>query len=327
MPAETMITAPSAVHASKSDGTNLAYILSANFSGSTLLAMLLGSQPEAFTMGEMRVPTLQNPDTYCCSCGAQIKKCEFWIEVSKRMAKKGIAGFDIINPRLSIHDVESRYAARVLNAMPRGPVLESVRSVALSVSPAWSAHLRQVHSRNAGLVEVFQEMSGARIVVDSSKLALHLKFLLKSDRLKIKVLNLMRDGRAVVTSMLGHDFKRGSRAETIAAAAMEWRKTNEASESVINTMPASQSLNILYEELCRKPEDTLRVICKFLGMDTKQIVLDFRAKTQHVLGNDMRLKSGSDIRLDERWRKTLTPEDLAVFDGVAGEMNRKYGYA
>ena len=179
----------------------------------------------------------------------------------------------------------------------------------------------------AALVEVFQEISGARIVVDSSKLALHLKFLLKSDRLKIKVLNLVRDGRAVVTSMLGHDFKRGSRAETVAAAAMEWRRTNEASESVINTMPASHTLNIQYEELCRKPEDTLRGICKFLGMDTKQIVLDFRAKTLHVLGNDMRLKSGSDIRLDERWRKTLTPEDLAVFEEVAGEMNRKYGYA
>src|ERR1041385_5468497 len=87
---------------------NLAYILSANYSGSTLLAMLLGSQPEAFTMGEMRVPALQDPDSYCCSCGAQIKKCEFWIEVSRRMAQKGIAGFDIINPGLSIHDVESR---------------------------------------------------------------------------------------------------------------------------------------------------------------------------------------------------------------------------
>ena len=82
-----------------------------------------------------------------------------------------------------------------------------------------------------------------------------------------------------------------------------------------------------YEELCRQPEATLRGICKFLGMDTRQINLDFRAKTQHVLGNDMRLKSGSDIRLDERWRTTLTKDDLGVFDEVAGEMNRKYGYA
>ncbi len=119
-------------------GVNLAYILSANYSGSTLLAMLLGSQPEAFTMGEMRVPALQNPDTYRCSCGELIKQCGFWNEVSKRMAQKGIAGFTIVNPRLSIHDVESPYVTRLLNAMPRGPVLEGVRSAALSFSPAWS---------------------------------------------------------------------------------------------------------------------------------------------------------------------------------------------
>jgi len=319
-----VIAAPEKAKAS--GAVNLAYILSANYSGSTLLAMLLGSQPEAFTMGEMRVPALQNPDTYRCSCGELIKQCGFWNEVSKRMAKKGIAGFTIINPGLSIHDVDSRYVARVLNTMPRGPVLEGMRSVALALSPAWPAHLREVHQRNSALVEVFQEMSGARIVVDSSKLALHLKFLLKSDRLKIKSLNLVRDGRAVVTSMLGHGFQRGSRAETIAAAALDWRKTNEASECILATVPSSQWMQLQYEELCRKPEATLRRICEFLGMDTRQIVLDFRAKQQHVLGNDMRLKSGSDIRLDERWRTTLTKEDLAVFEEVGGAMNRKYGY-
>ena len=327
MPIETSTATIAPAERSQTAGVNLAYILSANFSGSTLLAMLLGAQPEAFTMGEMRVPALQNPDTYRCSCGELIKQCGFWNEVSKRMAQKGIAGFDITQPRLSIHDVESRYATRVLNAMPRGPVLEGVRSVALSFSPAWSAHLRDVHARNTALAEVFQDMSGARVVVDSSKLALHLKFLLKSDRLKIKALNLIRDGRAVVTSMLGHGFQRATRAETIAGAAMEWKRTNEASESVLSTLPASQSITFQYEELCRQPEATLRNICKFLGMDTRQINLDFRSKTQHVLGNDMRLKSGSDIRLDERWRTTLTKEDLAVFDQVAGEMNRKYGYA
>ena len=156
---------------------NLAYILSANFSGSTLLAMLLGAQSEAFTMGEMRVPALRNPDTYRCSCGEPIRKWAFWNEVSKRMATKGIAGFDIVHPRLSIHDVDSQIRdTRVQCHAPRS-VLEGVRSMALAFSPAWSAHLREVHLRNSALVEVFQECPGARIVVDSSKLALHLKYL------------------------------------------------------------------------------------------------------------------------------------------------------
>jgi hypothetical protein len=40
----------------------------------------------------------------------------------------------------------------------------------------------------------------------------------------------------------------------------------------------------------------------------------------------MRLKSGSDIRVDERWRTKLTKEDLATFDEIAGDLNKKYGY-
>jgi len=112
----------------------------------------------------------------------------------------------------------------------------------------------------------------------------------------------------------------------VAAAALSWKRNNEAAERVLQEMPKSQWMFQQYEALCRQPEETLRSLCKFLGMDTRQIVLDFRAKQQHVLGNDMRLKSGSDIRLDERWRTALSKEDLQTFEEVAGEMNRKYGY-
>jgi len=326
MPAESLIPAPGAVRAANPDGTNLAYILAVSYSGSTLLAMLLGSQPEGTTVGEMRVPSLHEPDSYLCSCGEHIKKCGFWNEVSKRMAKKGISGFDITNAQLSIHDAQSAYLRRVLDPLPRGSLLEAARKTALALSPAWPRHLRNVHRRNGALVEVLQEITGTKVVIDSSKIALHLKYLLKSPDLRTKVIHLVRDGRAVTMSMLGHGFKRSSRQESVAAAAFSWRRNNEAAERVLDDLPTSQWRHIAYEELCRQPEETLRGICKFLGMDTGRIVLDFRARQQHILGNDMRLKSGSDIRLDERWRTALTKEDLAAFEGVAGEMNRKYGY-
>jgi hypothetical protein len=136
----------------------------------------------------------------------------------------------------------------------------------------------------------------------------------------------VRDGRAVAMSMLGHGLNAGSRQETVAAAALAWRRNNEASERVLADLPKSQWTQLQYEELCRRPEETLRSLCKFLGMDSNNITLDFRARQQHILGNDMRLKSGSEIRLDERWRKNLSKEDLDTFEQVAGEVNRKYGY-
>jgi hypothetical protein len=40
----------------------------------------------------------------------------------------------------------------------------------------------------------------------------------------------------------------------------------------------------------------------------------------------MRLDSTREIRLDERWKTALGAEDLAVFDRVAGDYNRRLGY-
>jgi hypothetical protein len=327
MSTETSMTMSAPAETGKAaEATNLAYILAASYSGSTLLAMLLGCQKEAITVGEMRAPELDQPDSYLCSCGEQIKKCKFWSDVSAGMARRGIADFDITNAQLSIHDAKSPLLHRVLEPLPRGPMLEAARNTALAVNPAWPAHLRSVHERNSALVEVLREITGTKVVIDSSKIALHLKFLLKAPKLKIKVIWLVRDGRAVTTSMLGHGMKGNTQRERVAGAALSWKRNNEAGERVLEEMPKSQWMFLQYEALCRQPAETLRDLCKFLGMDTREVVLDFRAKQQHILGNDMRLKSGSEIRLDERWRTALTKEDLETFNEVAGETNRKYGY-
>lgn len=321
---------PAVVPTVRRIGTNnaadLAYILAVSYSGSTLLAMLLGSQPEAVTVGEMRAPTLNEPDTYLCSCGEPIKICGFWTEVSRRMAERGIADFDITRARLSIHDTENAYLRRLLDPLPRGPFLEAVRQTALSISRSWRTHLRDMHQRNRVLVDVLREMTGAKVVIDSSKIAFHLKCLLKSPDLRTRIIWLIRDGRAVTMSMLGHGFKRETRQDTVAAATLSWRRNNEAAERVLAELPASQWMCLQYEQLCRHPEETLRSVCKFLGMDTHRVVLDFRLRQQHVLGNDMRLNSSADIRLDERWRTGLSTQDLATFEEVAGDLNQKYGY-
>ena len=321
MPTETATAAIASPESSRTAGAvNLAYILSANFSGSTLLAMLLGSQREAVTIGEMRAPAIGDPNAYLCSCGEQIKKCAFWVKVNAGMARRGIPDFDITQARISIHDAKNPYVRRLLDPLPRGPVLEAVRTVGLSVSPAWPPHLREIHQRNVALVEVLKEVTGAKIVIDSSKIALHLKYLLKSPELRIKIISLVRDGRAVSNSLLGHGTK------TMAEAALSWRRNNESAQRVIDDLPKSQWMHLRYEELCSDPEGTLRNICEFLGMDAREIVLDFRSRKQHVVGNEMRLKSSSEIRVDERWRTKLSQEDLATFEAIAGDLNRKYGY-
>jgi hypothetical protein len=304
----------------------MAYILSASHSGSTLLAMLLGTQHQACTVGELRAPSMGDTDAYRCSCGQKIKECAFWTEVSERMAKKGIQAFDITDAGTSIFEVQDAYAQRLLSPLFRGPVLETVRDLALGFSPIWQSYLKEVQRRNAAIVEVLSELAGAKVVIDSSKAGLQLKYLLRNPALDIKVIHLVRDGRAVALSLIGHGLKRPTRQETMAATAREWRRSNEAAECLVRRLPSNQWLQIQYEELCRQPAAILRHACNFLGLETGNLNLDFRAHQQHILGNEMRLKTTSEIRLDERWRSELSAEDLSVFEIEAGEMNRKFGY-
>ena len=304
----------------------MAYIVSASHSGSTLLAMLLGTQGEACTVGELRAPSMGDTDVYLCSCGEKIKECPFWSKVSAAMARRGVADFEITNAGTSIYEVPSGYARRLLAPLQRGPLLESVRDAALGFSSSWRKHLRQAQTRNAALVEVLQELVDAKLVVDSSKAVLQLKYLLRNPALDVKIIHLIRDGRAVSLSLIGHGLRRSTRPETVAAAAREWRRSLEAAECLLCRLPASRWLQVRYEDLCQNPEPALRKICGFLGLDGAHLNLDFHSREQHVLGNEMRLKSTSEIRLDERWRTQLSPEDLAQFDRVAGSMNHQYGY-
>ena len=85
----------------------LAYILAASHSGSTLLAMLLGAHPEVCSVGELKIsPTaLGDPRQYRCSCGQRITACTFWKHVGAAMKVRGHQ-FDVTNARTLPVDIE-----------------------------------------------------------------------------------------------------------------------------------------------------------------------------------------------------------------------------
>ena len=49
-------------------------------------------------------------------------------------------------------------------------------------------------------------------------------------------------------------------------------------------------------------------------MPAKNGLDDFRSVDHHIIGNQMRLSSTSEIRLDESWKKALTPEQMAEIE-------------
>jgi hypothetical protein len=164
----------------------LAYVLAASHSGSTLLSMLLGSHPQIATVGEISLSPKAMGDLarYRCSCGELIRGCHFWRAVAKSMADKGL-DFDLACAGTDYRAARSRYAQRLLRPMHRGRLLEAARDTALSVSPGWREQLPEIHRRNAALAATVCELAQADVVVDSSKVALRLKYLLRNPELDV----------------------------------------------------------------------------------------------------------------------------------------------
>ena len=314
----------------------LVYILAASHSGSTLLAMLVGAHRDTCSVGELKATSLGDVNKYPCSCGALLKECGFWQDVSRRMQHRGIS-FAMADARTDYRSGGTWYTQRLLQPLCRGPALETVRDAALSFSPDWRRRLPELHRRNTALVESVCEITGARSIVDSSKVALRLKYLLQIPELEVKIIRLIRDGRAVAltyldpfgyasTEDLRANGKPRQRRLSMKEAAYRWRRSNEEAEHLLAQIDRDKWIEVRYEEYCTEREVTLRGVFEFLDLDPASVRDDFRAGEHHVIGNDMRKDTSSTVTLDERWREALTTDDRREFDGVAGRMNRRYGY-
>lgn len=296
------------------------YLTSASHSGSTLLTLLLAGHADIATIGETSAVRWNGSgDTGLCSCGEPVGECGFWREVRERLARRGI---DWSGPDFQ---TEFRLRAcplcdRVLRAEYQGPLLEAVRDTLLAVSPAWRRRRPELMRMNQGLIESVMEITGARVFLDSSKEPHRLKWLMRIPTFRTRIIQLIRDGRGVTCSYI-------SRQELPAArAADEWRRSLISEEHVLKRVAPSDRLTIHYEALCRDVAGTIGTILDFLGLERSRWSSGTQAGPHHILGNRMRMQRSIEVRQDERWRRDMTPEDLAVFDKVAGDLNRRYGY-
>lgn len=319
------------------------YILGASHSGSTLLAMLLNAHPAITTIGETAPGRMGDLDTYLCSCGDLIKDCPFWKSAARRMQEEH-PDFRLDNLGTKFQYPANPLINRFLNFEHRGILFECVRDTILRLSSHWKETQRDINARCRNLACAVLAESGGHILVDSSKIAHRLKFLLFIPEFNIKVIHLVRDGRAVALTYMRQDefadskepaLRRGGRgmsAEETAVslsmekAANEWRRCLLSAEHLLARLERSQWIQFKYEELCNDPTGTLRTIYSFLGIDCTCAVEKFRSIEHHVIGNGMRLDRTSSISLDERWRSVLTEKELRTFDREAGRVNRRYGY-
>lgn len=196
---------------------------------------------------------------------------------------------------------------------------------------------------STGLYEQVAAHSGARIVIDSSKKPDWISARaeeLRAGGHEARLIVLTRDGRAVVNSRLRKYPDRDA-----AGQISEWMEQIEAAHALAEVFPGPV-LNLAYEELATRPEETARKLAEFVGEAFEPAMLAFSAREHHPLGgnngtqflaargqaNGAGLKPGARsadyyrnhpdaIRLDLRWRDEFSPDHAALFEAMAGRLN------
>jgi hypothetical protein len=151
-----------------------------------------------------------------------------------------------------------------------------------------------------------------------------------------RFIHLIRDGRAVVNSLLNVDFWTGWKGpyrwqhgeltpaqreewehhgqSFVALAAIEWRVLMESFEDTEREISPSQFLTIRYEDLTADPQTTFGTVLDFCGLDYPE---RFR-----------RAISRFDLRdTGYKWRSQLTPQQQKILHECLAESLVRYGYS
>lgn len=180
-----------------------------------------------------------------------------------------------------------------------------------------------------------QNVSGQNIIVDSSKSVSRLIRLLSDNRFEVKVIHLVRNGLAVVNS-LSKSHDRPGTGNTIKTPAtpllkgvLRWVRRNRSMENLINRVGNDAYLRLCYEDLCTQPEQVLRDICNFAGIDFENDMLDPNLGDNHNIGGSRWRFSDRviSVKLDDKWRSEVSGLTKFIFNIFGGRLNRSYGYS
>jgi hypothetical protein len=110
-------------------------------------------------------------------------------------------------------------------------------------------------------------------------------------------------------------------------AARIWKRTYLRGDRLLSHIPKSDRLRIRYEDLCKCPKVQTCTITNLLSINYEDTMLNLSTGIGHsIAGNNMKWILGNKIKLNEKWKRELSEEELNIFQTIAGKINFKYGY-
>ncbi|MCP4592741.1 MAG: sulfotransferase [bacterium] len=285
------------------------------------MSFLLNMHPEVLCIGEMGPARQFEVEGYRCSCGAVLAQCPFFLKVKNRMEERGVA-FDMNRWELRYRYSARRTIERLVMGTLGSRLLRSIRDPLRPLIPYYTARMNDFERRNRAFIRAALEVSGKRVFLDATKYSSRIPLLSRIKDIDLRVIHLLRDPRAYCHSARKHQGKQAQ------PASREWAVYQYHFEEIRRRLSPERWMQLKYEALCADPDSHISALCDFMGVPPLGAPGDFRTLSHHIIGNKMRDASDprSSIRLDEKWRETLSSPDLQVAARIAGRQARRYGY-
>ena len=293
------------------------YILGSGRSGTTLLSRVLGQVEGVFSAGEAR-QIWHRSFANCrqCGCGSLFRECPVWSQVFQQ----AFGGFDKVTDE-------------VLFRLRRSPV--GTRALGMLYMPGRRALFERELSHYSHTLEALYQsiadVTGDRLIVDSSKYPTYSYLLNLVPTIDISIVHLVRDPRAVV-----HSWRRvkASPEESLTSmsawyAAGMWHTWNRAGERIWRDSDVAY-LRLRYEDFVSHPRRLTQKILEFA--EHRADSLPFRNEHEVYLeqdhsaaGNPDRFSHGVvEIKDEERWREQLAPFDRWVTERITWPLRNRY---
>jgi hypothetical protein len=298
----------------------IAIVVGVGRSGSTILDVILGSDPSIESVGELvNVARSGWINDEFCACGKRVQSCEYWTEVRADM-ERNAGPFD---PRDYLRLQGEFERARGMWRWWTGPPSEE--------------HLRYGRLSLA-LYSAIGRVSGRPIIVDSSKNPVRAVALSRVLGPDVRLLHLVRDPRGVAWSLrkpLARDDAAGVQRDIPSRPAWRtsllWTWVNGLSEIAARRFAPERRATIRYEDLLADTPRVLEVVGRLLGVDlgelAKRVAAGEPLTSGHaVAGNRLRMQEAIRLRADVEWRERLDARDRATVRAIAAPLMWRYGY-
>lgn len=294
-------------------------------SGSTLFDLMVGQLPGFCDIGELFYLWQAGPlRDQRCACGHEFSSCPFWQQVGD-VAFGGWTRVDIpafLDLQRRVDSTSRLPLAALGRALPHHDVdVSTYRDILLRTYAAVS------------------QVSGAEVVVDSTKRPSTMFLLAGDERLDFSLAHVVRDPRGVVNAwsrQVALPANTGARDHLITRPLRQtvrrWLSVNLMTEQL--SRRGVPTVRIRYEDLVTDPRAAMRAVLGLMNRPVTDDAISFVGPdglsvghSHAATGGRIRMQSGTmPLRLDEKWRRELPVSKQRITVAASAPLMRRYGY-